>query len=528
MRRLRALGLLATGVVVAAGLTPVATAPPATAEASIDWTTCANPGLQDAGAECALVPVPLDYAKPGGATIRIAVSRIKHTVPDAQAQGVMLVNPGGPGGSGLALSTLGQAVPNGAGGYYDWIGFDPRGVGSSQPSLSCDPDYFGFNRPTYLPVLKSTVQTWLGRAKGYADACKANGPILSHMTTIDSARDVDSIRAALGVERINYYGFSYGTYLGQVYSTLFPSRVRRMVLDSNVDPRNVFYQANLNQDVAFDRNIKIWFGWLATYDRVYHLGTTEKAVERLFYETEAKLTFHPADGKIGGDEWVDTFLLTGYFQSTWTDLGDTFARYVNAGDVSNLVDHYLGASGLGNDNFYAVYSAVQCTDVQWPQKWSTWERDNWLTFAKAPYETWANAWYNSPCLYWPAPAHKPLEIDGSKVGNVLLIDQTLDAPTPFEGSLEVRRRYPHSSLIALPGGTSHASSLSGNACLDNQVAAYLTNGTLPPRKPGPGPDTTCAPLPQPVPGAAVAGTTVTSTQPVARRGSGFVSPGPHG
>ena len=83
------------------------------------------------------------------------------------------------------------------------------------------------------------------------------------MTTVDAAKDMDSIRAALGVDQINYYGFSYGTYLGQVYSTLFPTHVRRMVLDSNVDPRNVWYQANLNQDVAFNSNIKIWFGWLA-------------------------------------------------------------------------------------------------------------------------------------------------------------------------------------------------------------------------------------------------------------------------
>ena len=98
------------------------------------------------------------------------------------------------------------------------------------------------------------------------------------MTTIDAARDMDSIRAALGQKQINYYGFSYGTYLGQVYSTLFPSHVRRLVMDSNVDPRDVWYKANLNQDVAFNRNIKIWFAWLAKYHNVYHLGSTEKAV----------------------------------------------------------------------------------------------------------------------------------------------------------------------------------------------------------------------------------------------------------
>jgi pimeloyl-ACP methyl ester carboxylesterase len=507
MRRLTVVGLLAAGVVVAAGITPIAVAAPNPApKASISWGACDDPNLADAGAQCGLVSVPLDYTKPNGAKIKLAVSRIKHTVPDAKAQGVMVVNPGGPGASGLGLATLGQYVPNGAGDFYDWIGFDPRGVGSSQPSISCDPNYFGFARPNYIPVQPSDLQAWLARSKGYADACRSNGPILSHMTTIDSAKDMDSIRAALGVAQINYYGFSYGTYLGQVYSTLFPSHVRRMVLDSNVDPRNVWYQANLNQDIAFNQNIKIWFGWLAKYDNVYHLGQTEKAVETLFYKIEAKLTFHPADGKIGGDEWVDIFLYAGYYQQTWLDLGDAFSRYVHGNDVANLEAEFLGADGLGDDNGFAVYNAVQCTDVQWPQKWSTWAHDNWATFAQAPFETWANAWYNAPCLYWPAAAHakKPMKIDGSKIKSALLIDETLDAATPYEGSLEVRKLFPHSSLIALPGGTSHANSLYGDACLDDQIAAYLSDGTLPARKPGNRADTTCAPLPVPVPDSAMA------------------------
>ncbi|HEY7047897.1 MAG TPA: alpha/beta fold hydrolase [Jatrophihabitantaceae bacterium] len=508
---MRRLSVFAAGVLVAAGIAPVALAAPVRA-ASIDWGPCDVPALVDAGAQCALVPVPLDYAHPDGAKIKLAISRIRHTVPDSQAQGVMLINAGGPGVAGLAnaLSTFGQLVPNGAGGYYDWIGFDPRGVGESQPALSCDPDYFDFNRPTYIPLRQSTVQTWLARAKGYADACAANnGPILQHMTTIDAAKDMDSIRAALGVAQLNYYGYSYGTYLGQVYSTLFPTHVRRLVLDSNVDPRNVFYQANLNQDIGFDRNLKIWFGWLAEYDSVYHLGKTATAVEALFYRTEAQLTLHPADGKIGGDEWVDIFLQTGYKQFNWPLLGDAFAGYVNNGDVANLENLFLLIDGFGNDNSYAVYLAVQCTDVQWPQQWSTWARDNWATFARAPFETWGNAWGNSPCLFWPAAAHRPQTIDGRRVSSALLIDQTLDAPTPFEGSLEVRQLFPHSSLIALPGGTTHGSSLEGDACLDDQVAAYLADGTLPARQPGNGPDTTCAPLPQPVPDT-------TATVPAAR------------
>jgi pimeloyl-ACP methyl ester carboxylesterase len=315
---------------------------------------------------------------------------------------------------------------------------------------------------------------------------------------------MDSIRAALGQKQITYYGFSYGTYLGQVYSTLFPSHVRRMVLDSNVDPRRVWYAANLDQDIAFNRNIKIWFGWIAKYHKVYGLGTTEKAVENLFYSEEANLLKHPAGGKIGPDEWVDIFLQAGYYEQTWLQMGSAFAGFIHnsAGALQNLENLYVAIDGLGNDNGFAVYNAVQCTDVQWPLSWKKWAHDNWDVYREAPFETWANAWFNAPCLYWPAKASAPLRIDGKHVSSALLIDETLDAATPFTGSLEVRKLYPNSVLLAEPGGTTHADSLSGDLCVDGTIANYLALGQLPKRKPGGGPDMLCNPLPVPVPTSA--------------------------
>lgn len=257
MRRLTA--LIAASCMTLAGLvtaaSPAAAAPQGASPPGIDWGPCTDAALAGQ-AECGYLSVPLDYQHPNGATIKLAVSRVKHTVPESQYQGVMLVNPGGPGGSGLDLATLGAAVPNNAGDAYDWIGFDPRGVGASKPALSCIPDYFHGDRPPYTPTTPGLLQTWLARSKAYAQACGRNGgALLAHMKTTDSARDMDRIRAALGASKINYYGFSYGTYLGQVYTTLFPDRVRRMVLDSNVDPRHVWYEANLRQDIAFERNM---------------------------------------------------------------------------------------------------------------------------------------------------------------------------------------------------------------------------------------------------------------------------------
>ncbi len=230
--------------------TPGYTPPP------IDWGTCSNATLASRGAQCGFVIVPLDYAHPNGTKIKVAVSRILHKSAAADYQGVMLINPGGPGGSGLILSVYQAFVPNGVGNDYDWIGFDPRGVGDSVPSLSCDGNVLGYNRPYYVPVTKTLEKTWLQRSKAYAQACaKAGGALLDHLKTTDNVADMESIRKALGQKQINYYGFSYGTYLGQVYATLHPDQVRRMVFDGVVDPRGVWYGDNLDQDVAFDKNI---------------------------------------------------------------------------------------------------------------------------------------------------------------------------------------------------------------------------------------------------------------------------------
>lgn len=473
---------------------------------AIAWGKCDDPGLTSAGAVCGFLTVPLDWSKPTGATIKIAVSKVAHTVSAAKYQGIMIVNPGGPGGSGLGLSTLGPYVPNHAGDDYDWIGFDPRGVGSSVPSLSCISDYFAGPRPTYVPRTPALTKVWLDRSKAYADACKSGGALLDHMTTIDVAKDMDYLRAALGRQQTNYYGFSYGTYLGQVYTTLFPSHMRRMVLDSTVDPRGVWYQANLAQDVAFQKTVDIWFGWVAKYDNVYHLGKTAAAVKRLWYQEKTALGKHPAGGVVGPDEWVDIFLSAGYYQLVWLDLGNVFASWVHKHDLATLEAAYQNYVGPSDDNGFAVYNAVQCTDTQWPQSWDTWRTDNWRTYQKAPFETWGNAWFNAPCLFWPAKAHTPLKIDGTKTKSVLMIDETLDAATPYEGSLYVRSLYPAARLIAEPGGTTHAGTLYGNTCVDGQIAAYLATGKLPARRPGYGADTYCAPLPRPVPTAGASST----------------------
>ena len=468
----------------------------------IAWGPCTETSLQAHNAECGFVTVPMDYAKPDGDTIELAVSRIKHTVADRDYQGVMLVNPGGPGGAGRALSVLGSLVPDSAGAAYDWIGFDPRGVGASKPSLSCDSTYTGYRRPAYVPTSPQLEAVWLTRAQGYAAACaKAGGALLGHLKTIDTVRDVDSIRLALGADKINYYGFSYGTYIGQVYATMHPERVRRMVLDGNVDPSRVWYDSNLDQDYAFDRNIKIYFGWIARYDSVFHLGRTEREVERLYYREQAKLSAKPAAGVIGPAELTDIFLQPGYYVFGWEDVANAFTAWVRRHDPEPLKKLYDTGNPqeAGADNGYAIYLSVQCTDAQWPISWVTWAADNWAMHRRAPFETWGNAWYNAPCRDWPAQAGIPVTVSGETVPPILLLSESLDAATPFTGSLEVRKRFPRSSLIEGVGGTTHAGSLFGDTCVDDAVAGYLASGVLPKRVRGDRSDKHCSPIPQPNP-----------------------------
>ena len=493
-----ATAMLSTGLAVLPGV--AAQSATSATSSTIAWGKCNDPGLASAGAQCAMLPVPMDYSNPGGQKIKLALARVAHTSSAANYKGVMLINPGGPGGSGVDLATEGGYVPNGVGGDYDWIGFDPRGVGASQPSMHCISDYFHTDRPDYRPTSQHNIDVWLARSKNYASTCASKYPqLINHMTTVDAARDMNQIRIALGVNQISYYGFSYGTYLGQAFATLYPSRVKRMVLDSNVNPNQVWYQANLAQDRAFDRNADIWFAWVAKYHGTFGLGSTKKTVRALYYKELDKLAAHAAGGQLGPDEWSDVFLYAGYYRSYWVELGHDFADFVHHGTWKPIIQLYRFITSTGDDNGFAVYNAVQCTDAPWPRQWSRWKADNTRINAKHPFLTWGNAWFNAPCLYWHAKAHARLQIKGQHVPSVLLIDETLDAATPYAGSLAVRQIFPNSSLIAEPGGTTHADSLSGDNCVDNAIAAYLATGRRPPRQRWNGPDMLCRPLPDPVP-----------------------------
>jgi pimeloyl-ACP methyl ester carboxylesterase len=256
------------------------------AKAGIDWKDCpADWGIAKP-IQCGWVTVPLDYAKPYGKQIKLAVDRIGSTGTKDERQGALVYNPGGPGGSGMRFPTRvtnKNPLWTKTSKAYDFVGFDPRGVGHSAPISCIDPQEF-VKAPKADPVPDSEADK-LGQrklAKEYADGCaERSGDMLPQMTTPNTARDLDVIRAALGEKKLNYLGVSYGTYLGAVYGTLFPGHVRRMVVDSVVDPArdNIWYEANLNQDIAFQGRWNDWTSWVAKNDASFHLGDTQAKVE---------------------------------------------------------------------------------------------------------------------------------------------------------------------------------------------------------------------------------------------------------
>ena len=372
------------------------------AHSTLRWHSCPSQLAADGVPDCTMLSVPVNYADPGGRHISLALDMIPATAPKSQQQGVMLVNPGGPGGDGLPLAAeVAQGLNPGVAASYDIVGFDPRGVGSSVPALSCDPGFFSGVRPNYVPPNAAAEQVLINRAKMYANDCEQRfGWLLPYMTTQDVARDMDAIRAAFGVSKINYYAFSYGTYIGQVYATLFPEHLRRMVLDSTVDPTGVWYADNVGQDYAFQGRMDAFFAWVAKYDGTYHLGSTAAQVQAAWYRARNRLLAHPVNGMIGADEFDDTFLQGGYLDQLWPGFAQALSSYLNSGQTADLITQYQ-ANGAQNENEFAVYNAVQCSDVNWPRSWSFWTSDTERIYRTAPFQAWDNAWFNAACAFWP-------------------------------------------------------------------------------------------------------------------------------
>ncbi|MFF1282440.1 alpha/beta hydrolase [Streptomyces sp. NPDC058299] len=486
--------------------------------AGIDFGPCPAAGVPQApaGMRCGTVTVPLDYAHPDGKKIRLTVSRTRATQRDPHnskrkvpRQGALVYNPGGPGASSMYFPMIG-VIPQWkrTAAAYDLVGYAPRGVGRSAP-LSCeDPEHF-FKAPTAAPVHPSQAykRQRIAQAKAYARGCaRRSGSRLRYYTSLANARDLDVLRAALGEDRLTFMGASYGTYFGTLYAAMFPSHVRRMVLDSavNPDPEKVWYRNNLDQSAAFEERWADFRDWIARHDDVYGLGDTPGKVQRSYDTARERLAGKAADGRVGPGQLQNAFLTAGYYDDFWPSRAEALAAFLH-GDPEPLVRLSAPSpdTAVEAENGSAVYTAVECNDAPWPTRWQVWDRDNTRLARVAPFETWDNAWMNLPCAYWPAPRQRPLDVRTApgELPPVLILAAERDAAAPYQGALETNRRLAGSVLVTERDAGTHGVGGGPNPCVNAYLDAYLLEGRLPARhascapRPEPQPDTPAAPDP---------------------------------
>ncbi|WP_137992670.1 alpha/beta hydrolase [Streptomyces vilmorinianum] len=458
--------------------------------------------------QCGTVRVPLDYADPDGPRIGLTVSRGKASGPASGRQGALVYNPGGPGASSTYFPLVaGLPAWKRISAAYDLVGYAPRGVGRSAP-VSCQDPADRAKGPTPAPTHPSEVfkRERIARAKTYAQGCATRtGKALRHYHSLNNARDLEVLRAALGEPRLTYMGASYGTYFGALYATLFPHRVRRMVFDAPVDPRpkEIWYANNLDQSRAFERRWADFRTWVAKHDKVYGLGATAQEVQESYEKVRAELAARPAGGRVGQGQLHAAMIQTGYHDGFWALRAGALSRYLK-GDPKPLIEQAAGRENpenLSSDagNGVAVYTAVECNDAPWPEDFAVWDRDNTRLAKVAPFETWDNVWMNLPCAYWQAPRQKPLDVRTGPgvLPPVLILAAERDAATPYDGALELQRRLWGSALVTERDAGTHGIGGGANACVNGHLETYLLTGAVPGGTPVR--RASCAPHPEPDP-----------------------------
>ncbi|MFI6043164.1 alpha/beta fold hydrolase [Nocardia sp. NPDC051321] len=503
MKRTRALtAVLAsvTGLVACAGLVGCAgqdvtakAEPPALErfyQQQLDWKACDNPKLDPVGGQCAVVTVPLNYADPQGATTTVAISRLASPEP-AKRRGAMLSNPGGPGGSGLDfMIDVGAAMTPDVRAQYDLIGMDPRGVGRSA-AVNCHwPRGFGLESAGVdAASFAESVATQADFAARCATTEAARLPFIS---TRNTARDMDVIRGALGVDKVSYFGTSYGTYLGAVFTQMFPERSDRIVLDSAADP-DAYGPVGMMQAMgpANEAALDLWADWAAARDNEYHFGSSRAAVRATVTDLIQRSAKQPI--RLGGfeidDHTVPTLLFVG--------LDDQRAYEMVAGQLRQLVDAADGKAVQPDDqlrgNLEHIFDtkdgdgspqmAVMCGDVAAPRDPAFYLRNIEAARASQPvFGAFANN--ITSCAFWAPPAEAPTAVHNSVPS--LILNATGDTRTAYQGAVALHQKMTGSAFVTLQDVSIHY--IFGrfpNTCVYSAVNAYLRDGTLPTS------DTTC-------------------------------------
>lgn len=494
LRRITTLALALSAT--AASLTAVPGAAAARTPEPLRWKPCAEEQAEPAkdakaakdakGAgvpelpplECATLEVPLDHADPGGRQIEIAVSRLASEKPERR-RGVLLTNPGGPGIGGLGYPAVlaASGLPQEVRDAYDLIGFDPRGVGRSNP-VSCgltqeQQDRGNFPAWAHTP---GDVVREAGRARQIAERCAASpsAPLLPHIGTADVARDMDLIRAALGEDRVSYLGASYGTQLGAAYASLFPGRGDRIVLDSNLGPGGYDHRAMRMLARGLEDRFPDFAAYVAAHPE-YGLGSTPGQVRATYQELARRLEREPVQG------WDGTAFRGITFDRLYVDANmPELAKIWQALDTGGTVPEQPPFPGV--EPFMSARFAVICGDSPWPRTIREYQRDVRADSRRYPLlgGTTANI---GPCAYWPRSwVKEPVRVDDQGPSNVLLVQNERDPGTPLAGAQALRRAFGDRAVLVTADQGGHGVYPFGvNGCANEAVTTYLTTGQRPAR-----------------------------------------------
>jgi pimeloyl-ACP methyl ester carboxylesterase len=461
---------------------PAAPSSPGKTPTRLTWIDCGG------GFQCSTVQVPLDYAHPEAGTIGIAISRKSATDPTRRI-GSVLTNPGGPGASGIQFlrgEVPGMTYLNTR---FDLIGFDPRGIGQSAAVRCLDgPQEDAFN--ALDPVLDDPQekQATIDADKNFAAGCqKRSASVLPFVDTVSAARDMDVIRAALGDQKLTYLGFSYGTYLGQYYAHLFPTRVRALALDGVIDPTLTPNDLLYAQLVGFEQNLQSFLSDCRARKTGASPCTYAQAGDPGVKLMDLMQRLDTTPLAVGNRSLTRGLAVIGvltplYDQSTWPYLDQalTQADRGNGTLLLRFSDLYLGRKSDGTyDNQTDANIAVNCLDRPGPTDVASYD-------ALGPKFASASALFgpafqysNLICAYWPIkPKGKvgPITADGAPP--ILLIGGTGDPATPYAWAKAVNNMLTGSVLLTREGN-GHVS-YDKSACAKQVIDAYLIDLTLPP------------------------------------------------
>lgn len=441
--------------------------------------------------QCAKLTVPIDYAHPEGATIQLSVLKVP-TTNSSQRLGSLVVNPGGPGGSGVSYAAEAQFTDQ-VRAAYDIVGFDPRGVGTSAP-IKClsDRELDNFLSTDPVPDNETQEQQLADLDKAFADKCKANGgPLLGHVSTIEAAKDMDILRAALVEPKLNYLGKSYGTFLGATYADLFPGRVGRFVLDGVIDPDLTSSQVNDGQAVGFETATRSYVAYCVDQGNCPLGGSLDAGMAALRgflkrMDTNPIPVNDPYVKKLT-EGWASLGVAEPMYDPTqWPDLTVALrAAFAGSGSaLMALADAYAErtSGGAYQGNLMQVIYAVNCLDRSDVKALTHYESEARLLTPQAP--TWGPylAWSTVPCGYWPVPANNaPKKITAAGSGPIVVVGTTRDPATPYKWAQGLAAELQNGHLITY-NGDGHTAYMRSNSCVDDAVDAYLVRGVVPPRE----------------------------------------------